>query len=137
MHNSKRTGPAIRTGGRTDQLTARPVPHVPGMDVAGVVDELGPGTDGRLTVGDHAIAYVMPFGPHGSTYTEQLLVHQASVVPAPARPPSPRPPRYRSTRSPRGRPSTRSLWPPARRSSSQELRERSAATRSRRRRRTA
>ncbi|MEA2964955.1 MAG: hypothetical protein QOI46_5053, partial [Alphaproteobacteria bacterium] len=45
------------------QLAARPTPYVPGMDVAGVVDKLGEGTDGRLAVGDRVIAYVIPFRP--------------------------------------------------------------------------
>ncbi|MDH6707965.1 NADPH:quinone reductase-like Zn-dependent oxidoreductase [Kitasatospora sp. MAA19] len=75
----------FRTGGRVEQLAQRTAPFVPGMDVSGVVDELGPGTDGRLAVGDRVVAYVIPFGPHGGTCAEQLIVAQESVVPAPAK----------------------------------------------------
>jgi NADPH2:quinone reductase len=73
----------FRTGGRAGQLADRPPPYVPGMDVAGVVDELGDATDGRLAVGDAVIAYVIPMGPHGGGYAEEVVVDEASVVPAP------------------------------------------------------
>lgn len=64
-------------------MAERPTPYVPGMDVAGVVDKLGSGTDGRLAMGDAVIAYVVPTGPHGGTYAEQIVVGEASVVRAP------------------------------------------------------
>jgi NADPH2:quinone reductase len=73
----------FRTGGRAAQLSERPTPYVPGMDVAGIVDKLGADTDGRLAVGDAVIAYVIPMGPHRGTYAEQVVVPEASVVPAP------------------------------------------------------
>jgi NADPH2:quinone reductase len=58
-------------------------PAVPGMDVAGVVDEVGPGTDGRLAVGDRVMAIVLPSGSHGA-YREQVALPAASVVAAPS-----------------------------------------------------
>jgi NADPH:quinone reductase-like Zn-dependent oxidoreductase len=73
----------FRSGGRAAQLADRPPPYVPGMDVAGVIDQLGPDTGGRLAVGEAVIAYVIPMGPHGGTYAEQVVVQEASVVPAP------------------------------------------------------
>ena len=73
----------FRAGGRAAQLADRPAPYVPGMDVAGVVDKLGEGTDGRFAVGDAVIAYVVPVGPHGGSYAERIVVGEASVVPAP------------------------------------------------------
>jgi NADPH:quinone reductase len=73
----------FRAGGRAAQLAGRPPPYVPGMDAAGIVDELGDATDGRLAVGDAVIAYVIPMGPHGGTYAERIVVDEASVVPAP------------------------------------------------------
>jgi NADPH2:quinone reductase len=73
----------FRTGGRAAQLKERSVPYVPGMDLAGIVDQLGENTDGRLAVGDAVIAYVIPMGPHGGSYAEQVVVDEASVVPAP------------------------------------------------------
>jgi NADPH:quinone reductase len=77
------TDVTFRVGGRAAQLAERPPPYVPGMDVAGVVDKLGEGTDGRLAAGDSVIAYVIPIGPHGGTYAEQIVVAEASVVHAP------------------------------------------------------
>lgn len=47
----------FRSGGRAAQLAERTPPYVPGMDVAGVIDQLGSGTDDRLAVGDAVIAY--------------------------------------------------------------------------------
>ena len=73
----------FRAGGRAAQLADRPPPYVPGMDVAGIVEELGEGTAGRLAVGEEVIAYVIPTGPHGGTYAEQVVVDEASVVPVP------------------------------------------------------
>ena len=48
------------------------------------MDKLGEDSDGRLAVGDRVIAYVIPFGPHGGSYAEQVVVAAASAVPAPA-----------------------------------------------------
>jgi NADPH2:quinone reductase len=73
----------FRAGGRAAQLAERPTPYVPGMDLAGVIDRLGDGTGGRLSVGDSVIAYVIPMGPHRGAYAEQIVVDEASVVPAP------------------------------------------------------
>jgi NADPH:quinone reductase len=74
----------FRSGARAAQLADRAGPYIPGMDAAGVVDKLGEDSDGRLAVGDPVIAYVIPFGPHGGSYAEKVVVAAASVVPAPA-----------------------------------------------------
>jgi NADPH2:quinone reductase len=73
----------FRSGGRAAQLTGRPAPYIPGVDAAGVVDKVGPGNDGRLAVGDRVVAFVVPMGPHGGSYAQQIIVSQASAVPAP------------------------------------------------------
>ncbi|MGW0883050.1 hypothetical protein [Streptomyces sp. NPDC002671] len=67
--------------------TGRPTVHSPEWNTTshGQENKPGPGTDGRLAVGERVIACVIPFGPHGGAYAEQLVVHQASVVPAPAK----------------------------------------------------
>jgi NADPH:quinone reductase-like Zn-dependent oxidoreductase len=57
-------------------------PWVPGMDVAGVVDEIGPGSATDLLVGDAAMAIVVPTGAHGG-YRESLVLPANSVVRAP------------------------------------------------------
>jgi NADPH:quinone reductase-like Zn-dependent oxidoreductase len=74
------TDTLIRAGKR--ELPGSP-PYVPGMDAAGVIDQLGPGTGDRLAVGQRVVALVVPEGTRGA-YAEQIVVPAASVVPAPA-----------------------------------------------------
>ncbi|MFB8275724.1 NADP-dependent oxidoreductase [Nocardia colli] len=74
----------LRTGGHAVRMPDRQPPFIPGMDAAGVIDQLGPGVDGRLTVGQRVLAMVLFTGPHGGAYAEQVVVPAASVVPAPA-----------------------------------------------------
>ena len=74
----------LRTGGHAVRMPGRRPPFVPGMDAAGVIDQIGPGCDGRLHVGQRVIAMVMFVGEHGGAYAEQVVVPAASVVPAPA-----------------------------------------------------
>jgi NADPH:quinone reductase-like Zn-dependent oxidoreductase len=73
----------FRSGGRAAQLTEHAGPYVPGVDAAGILEELGPGSDGRLTIGEQVIAFVVPMGPGGGSYAECIVVPEASVVPAP------------------------------------------------------
>ena len=58
------------------------LPCVPGMDVAGEVDEVGNGVETGIKVGDKVIAMVMPNKLHGA-YREQLILDQNAVVKAP------------------------------------------------------
>lgn len=78
------TDTLFRAGSQAARLSGRPGPYVPGMDTAGVIDELGPETDSRLKVGDRVVAFVIPAGPHGGAYAEYVVVPEASVVLAPA-----------------------------------------------------
>lgn len=71
-----------RNGARAAQLEAEPPPYVPGMDVAGVIDEVGAGVT-RLAVGDRVIAMVVPSGSHGG-YRESIVLPGAGVAAAPA-----------------------------------------------------
>lgn len=73
----------LRTGGHAARMPDRRPPYIPGMDAAGVIDQLGPGTGDRFTVGQRVIAMVLFTGPHGGAYAEQVVVPAASVVPAP------------------------------------------------------
>ena len=58
-------------------------PFVPGMDVAGVVDEIGEGVDRPdLEVGAPVMGVVVPSGAHGG-YRESLVLPVDSVVRAP------------------------------------------------------
>ncbi|MFE0521366.1 NADP-dependent oxidoreductase [Streptomyces sp. NPDC058954] len=57
-------------------------PYVPGMDAAGVIEQIGEATDTDLTVGDHVMAVAVVSGTHGA-YAEHLVVPAESVVRAP------------------------------------------------------
>jgi NADPH2:quinone reductase len=76
------TDTGLRAGLYGDRLRDRQPPYVPGMDAAGVVDEVGPGAPWQ--VGDEVIALVVPAGPHGGAYADQVVVPAASVVRKPA-----------------------------------------------------
>ncbi|MEU5846532.1 NADP-dependent oxidoreductase [Saccharopolyspora shandongensis] len=73
----------LRTGGHAVRMPDRKPPFVPGMDAAGVIDQVGPETGDRLAVGQRVIAMVLFISPHGGAYAEQVVVPAASVVPAP------------------------------------------------------
>jgi NADPH2:quinone reductase len=76
------TDTGLRSGAYGDQPGGRPGPWVPGMDAAGVLDEVGPGVD-AWEVGDEVLALVLPTGPHGGAYADQVVVPVHSVVPLP------------------------------------------------------
>jgi NADPH:quinone reductase-like Zn-dependent oxidoreductase len=71
-----------RNGDRAALLAASPPPYVPGMDLAGVVDEVGDGVSAP-SLGDRVMAMVVPHGSHGA-YSESIVLPAASVVRAPA-----------------------------------------------------
>ena len=68
----------LRNGSRAEQLKDVPPPYIPGMEAAGVVDEVGAGVTG-LKTGDAVLAIVVPRGSHGA-YREQLVLDARSVV---------------------------------------------------------
>lgn len=57
-------------------------PWIPGMDLAGTVDAVGPGVE-RLAVGDEVMAVVSPMRPEGGAYAQQVVVDEASAVAVP------------------------------------------------------
>lgn len=71
-----------RNGMRAAQQEAFPPPWVPGMDAAGIVDEIGPGVTTKLKPGDRVMAMVVPQGQHGG-YASSIVLNQHAVVPAP------------------------------------------------------
>jgi len=74
---------AVRNGSRAEQQKADPQPYIPGMEVAGIVDEIGSGVPERLKIGDAVMAIVVPKGSHGA-YREQIVLDARSVARAPA-----------------------------------------------------
>lgn len=74
----------VRGGARAEALRASgPPPYIPGMDAAGVVDEVGEGTETDLQVGDAAMAMVIPSGSHGA-YRESIVLQADAVSRAPS-----------------------------------------------------
>ena len=76
------TDTVLRSGGRAERLKGVEPPHVPGMDAAGVLEEIGDGVETDLEVGDRVMAIVVPVGRHGA-YAERVVVPAASVVRSP------------------------------------------------------
>lgn len=74
----------LRTGCHAARMPDSQPPFVPGMDAAGVIDQLGPGTEDRLAIGQRVIAMPLFTSPNGGAYAELGVVTAASVVPAPA-----------------------------------------------------
>lgn len=74
---------ALRNGARAEQQKADPPPYVPGMEIAGIIDEVGPDAPNRLTIGDAVIGIVVPRASHGA-YRAQIALDARSVVRAPA-----------------------------------------------------
>jgi len=70
-----------RSGAYAGRDPIKTPPWVPGMDVAGVVTEVGDGVE-HVAVGDLAMGIVVPFGPHGG-YRENKVLSGDSVVRAP------------------------------------------------------
>ena len=77
------TDTGLRSGARAAQLKEIPPPYVPGMDAAGVLDQIGEGVSTALQPGEHVMAIVVPNGSHGA-YSELLVVPADSVARVPA-----------------------------------------------------
>lgn len=58
-------------------------PFVPGMDVVGVIDAIGDGTDSSWAAGDRAVAIVDNLGAYGA-YSQLVVVPAASLIAPPA-----------------------------------------------------
>lgn len=76
----------LRQGALAEWYGEAPMPYVPGMDIAGVVDAVGPAggadADDDLEVGREVIGVVNSFGAHGG-YSEYVVLPAASVCAAP------------------------------------------------------
>jgi NADPH2:quinone reductase len=73
----------VRGGARADALLrSGPPPYIPGMDAAGVIDEVGPDTETDFQVGDAVMAMVIPSGSHGA-YRESIVLKADAVCLAP------------------------------------------------------
>lgn len=63
--------------------TAPAPPYVPGMEAAGVVDEIGSGTDTDLRLGDRVMAMANPTTPTGGAYAQYVVLPAEQVARAP------------------------------------------------------
>jgi NADPH2:quinone reductase len=70
----------VRTGAY-DMSQSEP-PYMPGMDAAGVIDEVGEGS--TWNVGDKVMAIALPLGQHGGAYAEYLIAPDDSIARIPA-----------------------------------------------------
>jgi NADPH:quinone reductase-like Zn-dependent oxidoreductase len=77
------TDTQLRSGQRAERLKDVPPPHVPGMDAAGVLEQVGEGASTGLRVGERVMAIVLPLGSHGA-YAERVVVPASSVARSPA-----------------------------------------------------
>jgi NADPH:quinone reductase-like Zn-dependent oxidoreductase len=76
------TDTLFRTGATSaEALRDRRPPYIPGMDVAGVVDEVGEGA--RQSVGDDVMAITLPRSRLGGGYAEQVIVATESATAMP------------------------------------------------------
>lgn len=77
------TDAGFRTGVTSaEALRDRPPPYLPGMDVAGVVDEAGDGA--RQAVGDDVMAITLPREALGGGYAEYVVVPTECATAMPA-----------------------------------------------------
>ncbi|WP_329459836.1 alcohol dehydrogenase catalytic domain-containing protein [Streptomyces sp. NBC_01497] len=77
----------LRAGVLAERFREVPGPYVPGMDIAGVVDEIGPETRTDLRVGESVMAMVMPLGIAAvGGYAEYRVLPAGWVVRAPRAP---------------------------------------------------
>ena len=70
-----------RSGGRAELLQQDPPPYVPGMDIAGVIREIGDEVD-HVAVGDEVMGIVAPTASHGG-YSSSIVLPARSVARAP------------------------------------------------------
>lgn len=75
------TDTGLRAGRRAEALASIPAPYVPGMELAGVVDEVGPGASWRT--GERVMAIVLPTRPAGGAQAELVVVPADSVAAVP------------------------------------------------------
>ncbi|KAE8764388.1 NADP-dependent oxidoreductase [Georgenia thermotolerans] len=77
------TDTGLRAGLRAqalEQAGLRP-PYIPGMELAGEIDEVGDGAP--WCPGEQVMAIALPVSPHGGAYAEQVVVPAAQVARVP------------------------------------------------------
>jgi len=74
----------LRIGDTAEALSeVVPRPYRPGMDLAGVIDEIGEQTDTDLELGDRVMAMVVPIDASGGAYAELVVLDARQVSRSP------------------------------------------------------
>ena len=73
-----------RNGSRAEQQKLDPPPYIPGMDAAGIVDQIGDGVTTGVKLGDRVMAMVCPAAAHGAYREHDRPGCPAPWSPAPA-----------------------------------------------------
>lgn len=75
----------LRSGDLAAWYGDTPRPYIPGMDIAGTIDAIGPDVDAALavSVGQQVVGIVNNFGSYGA-YSEYVCLPARSVMPIPA-----------------------------------------------------
>jgi len=73
----------LRAGFYQQRDPVKDFPYVPGMDVAGVLTEVGEGVELDIAVGEHVMGIVVPTGAHGA-YREDLVLPAGSIARVPS-----------------------------------------------------
>jgi NADPH2:quinone reductase len=71
----------FRSGRQSAQLSGLQPPFIPGMEMAGVIDAVGSGSDRQP--GERVMGIVIPRRPEGGAMAESVVVPAASVAPLP------------------------------------------------------
>ncbi|NIH65697.1 quinone oxidoreductase family protein [Modestobacter marinus] len=71
-----------RNGTYAQRDPVKEFPYVPGMDVAGVLAEIGDGADTDIHAGEHVMGIVVPTGAHGG-YREDIVLPAGSIARVP------------------------------------------------------
>ncbi|MFH8135722.1 NADP-dependent oxidoreductase [Pantoea osteomyelitidis] len=72
----------LRNGAFSAAQETQSRPLVPGMDIAGIVDEVGANVETNIHVGDRVMGIVVPEGSYGA-YRQQIVLDARSVALAP------------------------------------------------------
>ncbi|AFC85670.1 NADP-dependent oxidoreductase [Frateuria aurantia] len=72
----------VRDGSLAQWFADTKPPYVPGMDIAGTIDQVGDEVVSELAVGQHVVGVVDNFGAYGG-YSEYVCLPATSVIPRP------------------------------------------------------
>jgi len=75
------TDTGFRSGRQAAQISGAEPPYIPGMELGGVIDAVGPGSN--WTVGERVMAIILPRTPGGGAMAETVIVPAESAARVP------------------------------------------------------